>query len=174
MGRLVTWGPAAYIWLAALYGALQLQRLPVGSFGGHDVCGPWGCGPPTAVLLACHVFWVALICPPAVFAASRLPAKFVWHLGIGLVAVGLFGLVGVAVWEATTWLPQASAWQRHYIGQRYLFALVTLVEAPIAQSLLIGAGLCLSSCTRTAASLERDSDLVDPSQSIARPTAEQP
>jgi hypothetical protein len=173
MGRLFIWGPAAYLWLAALYGALQLQRLPVGSFGGHDVCGPWGCGPPTAVLLACHVFWVVLIGPPAVFAAFRLPAKVVWLLGIGLVAVGLFGLVGVAAWEAATWLPQASAWQRHFIGQRYLFALVTLVDVPIAQSLLIGAGLCLSSCSKTAASLERRSDAVDRNPSITHSAAEQ-
>jgi hypothetical protein len=115
-----------------------------------------------------------LVTPPAIVAAFRLPAKMVWLLGIGFVAAGLVGLVGVAAWEAATWLPQASAWQRHYIGERYLFALVTLVDAPIAQTLLVGAGLCVSSSWSTSAtSLKRARDAVDPSQSIMDFTAEQ-
>ena len=85
---------------------------------------------------------------------------------------GLLGLVGVAAWEAATWLPQVSDWQRHYIGQRYLFALVTLVDAPIVQSLVVGAGLCLSSWSKTAASLERRSEVVNRDSSTTASLAE--
>jgi hypothetical protein len=144
MQRSIIWCLASLVWLAGLEGVLQLQSLPAASLGGHDVCGPWGCGPPTPVLLACHGFWLVLMGPPAVLAALRLPAKWVRRLGVGLVSAGLCGLVAVAAWEAATWLPQASAWQRPYIGQRYLFALVTLVDAPILQSLVIGSALCLA------------------------------
>jgi hypothetical protein len=63
---------------------------------------------------------------------------------------------------------------RRKVGERYVFALVTLVDVPIAQSLLVGAGLCLSSWSKNVAWLERRSDVVDRSQSISVSTAEQP
>jgi hypothetical protein len=147
MQRSIVWCMASLVWLAALEAVLQLQRLPTASLGGHDVCGPWGCGPPLPVLLACHGFWLVLMGPPALLAALQLPGKWVRPLGIALISAGLCGLVAIAAWEAATWLPQANAWQRHYVVQRYLFALVTCVDAPIMQSLLIGAGLCLVSRT---------------------------
>jgi hypothetical protein len=144
MQRSIIWSMAGLVWLAGLEGMLQLQRLPTASLGGHDVCGPWGCGPPVPVLLACHGFWLVLMGPPAVLAALRLPRKWIWRLGIGLASAGLYGLIAVAAGEAATWWPQASAWQRHYAGQRFLFALATFVDAPIMQSLVIGTGLCLA------------------------------
>ena len=172
MKRLITWCIASMIWLAGLEGALLFQRLPAGSFGTHGVCGPWGCGPPVPVLLACHGFWLVLIGPPAVLAAQHLTKKWIWRLGIGLASTGVFGLIAVAAWEAATWLPEASAWQRQYVGQRFLFALVTLVDAPIVQSLLIGTGLCLASRIGTVRSLGRSSLVEDGSRSFTDSTPE--
>lgn len=166
MKRAITWGLASLFWLAGLEGALQLQRLPSALFGGHDICGPWGCGPPVPVLLACHGFWLVLIGPPAVLAAQHLTKKWIWRLGIGLATAGLCGLIGVAAWEAATWLPEASAWQRQYVGQRYLFALVTFVDAPILQSLVIGSGLCLASLSATIPLLGRSFVVGDHAPSI--------
>jgi hypothetical protein len=62
---------------------------------------------------------------------------------------------------------------RRKVGERYVLALVTLVDVPIAQSLLAGTGLCLS-WSKNVAWLERRSDVVDRSQSISVSTAEQP
>jgi hypothetical protein len=166
MQRSIVWVIAGLAWVAALEGVLQLRMLPTASLGGHDVCGPWGCGPPLPVLLACHGFWLVLMGPPAILAASRLPRKWVRRLGIGLASAGLYGLVAVAAWEAATWLPQANAWQRHYIGQRYLFALITFVDAPIVQSLAIGAGLCLMSRSGDRPSFGQSSVLADPAACV--------
>jgi hypothetical protein len=149
------------LWFAALEGVLQLQKLPPAAFKGHDVCGPWGCGPPLPVLVACHGFWLTLILPPALIAALYLPGKWVWRLGLAMCAAGLCGLGGLAVWETASWLPQAGALQRQYLGHRYLFALVTLVDVPIMQFLAIGSGLCLTSSLRTAAPLGQPAVVVN-------------
>lgn len=141
MKRSIFWYIAILIWTAGLYGVLQLQRLPAALLGGHGICGPWGCGPPASVLLACHGFWLVLLSPPAILAALLLRMKRVRHLGIGLLSLGLCGLVAVAAWEAATWFPLASSWQRQFVIPRLLFALVTIVDAPILQSLVIGTGL---------------------------------
>jgi len=153
--------------VGGLEGVLQLRSLPNASLGGHDVCGPWGCGPPLPVLLACHGFWLVLMGPPAVFAALRLSRKWVWRLGIGLASAGLCGLIAVAAWEAATWLPQASPWQRHYIGQRCLFALITFVDAPIMQSMAIGAGLCLVRRSGDRPSIGQSSVIADPAHCVS-------
>jgi hypothetical protein len=119
------------------------------------------------VLLACHGFWLGLIGPPAVLAALRLPGEWVWRLGIAMSAAGLCGLSALATWEAASWLPQASALQRQYLGHRYLFALVTLVDVPIMQFLLIGGGLCLARWVAIAAPVGRPSVVADrPSESV--------
>src|SRR5271170_2895543 len=97
-------------WAVCLRWALLLEKLPAATFGEHGVCGPWGCGPPVPVLLACHGFWLFLLGPPAVLAASYLPSKLVWRLGIGFVSAGLCGLAALVAWEAATWLAQANAW----------------------------------------------------------------
>jgi hypothetical protein len=161
MKRWIGWGAGGVLWFAGLEGVLQLQKLPAATLGGHDVCGPWGCGPPLPVLVACHGFWLTLIGPAAVLAAVYLPRKWVWRLGIAMAAAGLCGLAGLAVWEAASWLPQASALQRQYLGHRYLFALVTLVDVPIMQFLAIGSGLCLASSLRAAAPRGQPSVVVD-------------
>jgi len=51
--------------------------------------------------------------------------------------------------------------QRQYLGHRYLFALVTLVDVPIMQFLVIGSGLCLVSSLRTAVPQDRPPAVVD-------------
>jgi hypothetical protein len=143
--RSIVRGLAILLWAAGLQGALQLCRLPDRYFGEHSICGPWGCGPPLPALLAWHGFWLVLMTPVAAMAVLYLPAKWVTRLGITLASLGFLGLAAVAAWQAATWLPQASDWQRQYIGERYLFAVATLVDVPIVQSLMLGTILCLVS-----------------------------
>ena len=100
------------------------------------------------MLLACHAFWMVLLAPPAVVAAIRLPNHRVRLLGTLLVALGATGLVAVAGWEAATWLREANEWQRPYFVQRYLFSVVTFVDFPILEVLLVGAGLWLAESRR--------------------------
>jgi hypothetical protein len=149
MHRTITWLLASCAWGICLWWSLLLQQLPASAFGEHSVCGPWGCGPPLPVLLACHAFWMVLLSPPAVVAAIRLPSPRVRLMGTVLVVLGLSGLVAVGVWEAATWLREASEWQRRYFVQRYLFSVVTFVDFPILEVLLIGAGLWLAESRRS-------------------------
>lgn len=149
MHRTITWLLASCAWSICLWWSLLLQQLPASAFGEHSVCGPWGCGPPLPVLLACHAFWMVLLSPPAVVAALRLPGTRVRLLGTLLVVLGVAGLVAVGGWEAATWLREANEWQRRYFLQRYLFSVVTFVDFPILQVLLIGAGLWLAESRRS-------------------------
>jgi hypothetical protein len=58
-----------------------------------------------------------------------------------LILLGAAGLLGVGLWEAATWFREASGWQRQYVVQRYCFAVVTLVDFPILEVLIVGSGL---------------------------------
>lgn len=149
MYRIITWALSIAAWGVCLRWALLLQYLPNSAFGAHGVCGPWGCGPPVPVLLACHAFWLVLLGPPAVLAAYQMPVRVVRRLGHLLVALAVLGLVALAGWEAATWYPQASAWERHYLVQRYIFALITLVDIPILEVLVLGSGLRLAEAVRS-------------------------
>jgi len=123
-------------WGAALFGVLQLYRLP--DTTGHSVCGPWGCGPPVQALLACHGFWLVLFSLPTGLLCRRLDAPVLRKAGLILLACGILGLAGIAVWEGTHWWPRASEFHRHYIVQRYLFVVVTLVDVPVVEITIAG------------------------------------
>jgi hypothetical protein len=130
------------LWGAGLYASLQLQHLPWP--GEHGVCGPWGCGPPTEALLACHAGWMAFLAGPTWLATQSTSPKVARFLGITGVTLALGGLCGIALHEALVWWPQAGAWSRPYWFQRYLFSVATLVDAPILQVLLCSGWLLRS------------------------------
>src|SRR5580700_8083298 len=106
-------------WAAGLFGVLSLSYLPDRFFGEHTVCGPWGCGAPPPVLLACHGFWLVLFAPATVYAARRLAPISVWRLGAGLVALAGIGFVAIAVWQAATWWQSVDPSLYRYAVQRY-------------------------------------------------------
>jgi hypothetical protein len=162
MYRSIVWLIAGTAWGAALWGALSLQTVPASAFGEHGVCGPWGCGPPVPVLLACHTFWIVLLGPSTVIAAVRLPQAWRRLLGILLVVLGTQGLLAVGIWESFTWLREASEWHRHYIVHRYVFALITLVDFPIIEVLVAGAGLWLTARVKSQTSEPASSATADP------------
>jgi hypothetical protein len=157
MHRSMIWLLASCAWGVCLWWTLLLQKLPTSAFGEHTVCGAWGCGPPLPVLLACHVFWMVLLTPPAFVTALRLPAHRVRFFGTLLVVLGLSGLVAVGVWEAATWLREASEWQRRFFVQRYLFSIVTLTDFPILEILIVGAGLWLAEGRRSRSAIPTSS-----------------
>ena len=126
------WPLGVASWGIALFATLQLQFLPSSVLGSCSVCGPWGCGPPLSVLLACHAFWMVLIAPPSLIAARRLRPQTACALGLALASAAILGLIVVGVWEDATWWPQASEWGRRYVVHRYLFAVVTLTDCAAA------------------------------------------
>ena len=131
------------IWAAALYGTLNIHTLPAS--WAHSICGPWGCGPPTEALVACHGFWCVLGLPIAAIAAARLPVRQLPRLAGLLLGLGALGIVALGAWEAVNWLPHVAEHQRGYFPQRWMFSIATRVDFPIAQMLLAGA-LVLAWC----------------------------
>ncbi len=131
------------LWGTGVYGSLQLQYLPWPV--DHGVCGPWGCGPPTEALIACHIGWLAMLAGPTWLMTRLTPVRVQRFIGIMAATVALGGLVGVALHEAFIWWPQAGEWSRPYWFHRYLFCVVTLVDAPLLPTLLCGSWLIRSS-----------------------------
>lgn len=135
------------LWSGAMLGVLKLQHLELGRWS-HAVCGPWGCGPPLHVLLACHGFWLVVLAPPTWIACRRLPLPYLRTTAWALLAVALAGLAGVAAWQIFDWLPGASGTQRQYVLQRYLFTLATFVDVPFVEVLLCGVACQVARFTR--------------------------
>ncbi len=129
-------------WGVALWGVLKLNglKLPLD----HVVCGPWGCGPPAGALLACHGAWIVLLAPMTWFSISQTTSCYLRFWGLLLVSLGVVSILGVGLYEALVWLPQASDWMREYYWRRWLFSVVTLTDYPILQSVLMGSILLCS------------------------------
>ena len=84
---------------------------------------------------------MVLIAPPSLIAARRLRPQTACALGLALASAAILGLIVVGVWEDATWWPQASEWGRRYVVHRYLFAVVTLTDAPLLEALAVGGGV---------------------------------
>jgi TRAP-type C4-dicarboxylate transport system permease large subunit len=124
-------------WAALVLGSLQSKLLV--SASAHSVCGPWGCGPETAALVAMHAGWLAVIGPPLIYFPMRLKwqKSSIRRLALGLMIAGLAGVLAIVAWQWFVWLPQAGAWSKDYIWQRCGFAIVTAVDWPLIPLLIL-------------------------------------
>ncbi|MCG8651362.1 MAG: hypothetical protein MI861_16095, partial [Pirellulales bacterium] len=138
------------------YGTLQLHRLNLNL--GHGICGPWGCGPETKVLLANHGFWTVLLLPPLLVIGRRLSRLRRIQFALTLLATGLCGVIAYVAWDLTRFF-EADLYTQYW-PQRIWFALATQVDLPMMQ--LTAAGLmvlCLCYRPATSASNEHSSGL---------------
>jgi len=122
------------IWVAAMYGSLQLFHVEV-SFG-HSICGPWGCGPTVTALLGYHTFWLLLIVPPAMVASSFLSAERAIRIGKFCAIAGFTALAWVVIADVVSFWQ--SAHRSEYLLQRGLFRIATFVDFPLVQIGLAG------------------------------------
>jgi len=129
---------ALVVWAACLTGTLALAELPIGST--HGICGPWGCGPPTQALLACHLAWLVVLVPPAVLLTSSQVSShpLVQTAGLLLIGSAVVILLAILTYQRVTWWSQAIEWQRPYFWQRYGFSIAIAVDFPILQAMLVG------------------------------------
>lgn len=124
-------------WAALVLGSLQSKLLV--SASAHSVCGPWGCGPGTQALIAMHALWLGVIGPPLIY----LPLRLKWQkaaihrLSLGLILFGLANVLAIVAWQWLVWLPIAGPQSKNYIWQRCGFAIVTAVDIPVLQFLLL-------------------------------------
>ena len=116
----------------------MLASLQVGQIKmGHSLCGAWGCGPPTEALLAMHLFWFSALLPPALLAIRYLnfSPKFWFRSGMFLLGVAVAGMVGLLAYDLSV---NHYYYQAGYWWQRYGLSFLSLVEAPIIPTLVIG------------------------------------
>lgn len=124
------------IWGVALWGVLQISRLPLP--GTHGVCGVWGCGPPVQALIACHGGWLVTLTPVACMVPVRLTGRQSRRSGWGLMFVSFLGVASVGLYEALTWLPEASEWVRGYFLHRWAFCVITMTDVPLLEAGFLG------------------------------------
>lgn len=125
-------------WALSLWGTLKLAS--ASSLMGHDICGPWGCGPPASALLACHLGWLVFLSPLLLFArhVAITHPKQVHTTGYLVALSGGIGILAVGVHQYLTWLPMASEFARGYLWHRWAFVIATLTDVPIVQAILLG------------------------------------
>jgi hypothetical protein len=139
---LVSWG-------TAIAASLSITNLP-GDWG-HGVCGAWGCGPPLQPLIACHLTWFVVLAPMAWLLTQGPLRKYQRVVGVLAVSVAGAAILGIVLHQWLRWLPNVSAWQRPYFLQRCAFVVVTAIDFPILQFLLLGSWLALVHPCRTRA-----------------------
>jgi len=157
------------IWGAALFGVLQVHRLP--TLSEHSICSPmWGCGPPVNALISYHGFWLLLISAPTWLALRMLTIRQLTIAGCLLAIVGTTAMVGIVIWQAMVWLPTASEFQKPFFVQRCLFQLAVMIDFPAIQLLLSGVCCLLIARFRRRSSQELQSDGPPVSTGIHRQT----
>ncbi len=129
------------IWAASLIAALSISRLP-GEWG-HGVCGPWGCGPPLQALVACHLAWLIALGLPTLWVvrSHRVSVHRLRRIGGILLVLGVVGIAAITVYQRMAWWPAVSDWHHQFFWQRCGFVLVTSVDLPLLQLMILGAVL---------------------------------
>lgn len=133
--RLLRNGLFLLTWGLGLWGSLLFTRGEASS--AHSICGIWGCGPPTHVLIGWHLFWLVLFAPICFLTARNLGGTCLLHLGQGLLSTALMMLAGIVGLDLFRWFPDATELQRSFLGRRILFSIATTIEVPALQILVI-------------------------------------
>lgn len=137
-------GAGLIVWGVVLTGTLSVAHWS-GDWG-HSVCGAWGCGPPLQALVACHSSWLVVLLPIAVIVQKKVSAKTLRIWAAIALSLSLMSLLGVAAHEYLTWYARATEWQRPFYWWRVGFVVLTTVEVPLLQTLVLAVPLlCITS-----------------------------
>lgn len=154
------------VWGVALYEVLQFGQGAEHAGHTHGICGPWGCGPPIAALVGWHGFWLVLAAPLVGALIRSWSVRRLRAVGLLLLACGIIALVGIAIWEAMTWLPRIAAGQPAYFVQRWLFSVVTLTDVPLIPIALAGIALYVSALIKQAVCSPTESSETTPARHV--------
>lgn len=126
------------VWGLCLHGALSIARWQ-GDFE-HTICGPWGCGPRLPPVISCHVAWLVALALPAGFVAWSGHVTPAARRVIGSAVMGVAGMIiaGFFAWHVGVWWPQATVSQQPYFWHRFAFMMVTAIDVPAVQMLVLG------------------------------------
>ena len=104
-----------------------------------------------------------------------LPYRLAWSnssihmLGAFVASCGMIGAAGIIAWQWLVWLPRASEWSKPYIWQRCGFSIVTAIDWPLIQMVVIGAILSILSISFRRKKHTTDVELIiSPSDSCSK------
>jgi hypothetical protein len=130
------------LWFAALYGLLSVHRLSTDL--GHDICGPWGCGPPLQALVGWHGFCFVAATLPVGIAVTHWPKRRLWWTGVGLASAGLIGVLVIFALACVSASQAVSSGQPAYLIQRFGFDLATCLNVPLVPMILAGGAMMIA------------------------------
>jgi hypothetical protein len=107
--------------------------------------------PPTQALVALHGFWIMVLVPAVLLGSRFMSAVSLRRIGMALIAVGIAGALGIAVFQQLTWVPEAPAERHAYVIQRTLFLLFTKADYPLIPITLAGLLCCAITLRRKTA-----------------------
>lgn len=134
------------LWGTLLAATLSIARWPIP--WEHAVCGPWGCGPTTQALIACHLAWIVVLTPAALLLRSW-QHKRTSRIGWTLIVLALAAILALVAHQRLAWFPEASQWQRSYFWHRCVFCIAVAIDYPMVQTLMIGILLVVGARRRT-------------------------
>jgi hypothetical protein len=135
------------VWVAALFGFLSLHR--ISDDWGHDICGPWGCGPPLQALIGWHGFCLVAATLPVGIAVSHWPKRRQWWTGVALASAGVAGVLVILGVQCVAAYQAVSQGQPAYLIQPWLFNLATFTSVPLVPMILAGSVLIIAGRRRT-------------------------
>ncbi len=135
--KFLAWEIGTLLWLG---GALTLLRIGTveGYAESNALCGPWGCLPPTAALVAMHGFWFMVLGLLCAFTIGLGDPIRVRQIGRILASIGLLGLIGFLGWVFFTWQSAYGAMTSHRFAMRFLHFLLTKTDVPVMQCGIAG------------------------------------
>ncbi len=133
----LAWELVTLIWLAGTMSLLRMGTLE--GYADSDVlCGPWGCLPPTAALMAMHGFWLMLLGLLGGFLIGFFGPARAGRGGRIFVSTSLLGLIGLLGWAIFTWNQSYGEMTPRRFAMRFLHLLVTNTDLPFVQRELMG------------------------------------
>jgi hypothetical protein len=170
---IVSWGIGLTTWALLIIGTLYLGNWVL--VDDYSACGPWGCGPSTGTLLSIHVAWLIAMIPP-LFVVTGIRHAFVhrFSLGISLLGLGLTGMVAVGLWQWWFWLPSVGEWAADYFWIRVGYAILTFVEMPLMQCVLVGVLMAVGCWPNGRKHETRPAILPERPEKLERPEREEP
>jgi hypothetical protein len=142
-------GIVSIVWVGTLYGLLSVHQISADL--GHDICGPWGCGPPLQALVGWHGFCLVAAAFPVGIAVTHWPKRRLWGIGVGVFSAGLIGVLVIFGLSCVSASQAVSSGQPPYLIQRFGFNLATFLDVPLVQMVLAGGVMMIAGRRSSAA-----------------------
>ncbi|TWT57023.1 hypothetical protein KOR42_03800 [Thalassoglobus neptunius] len=137
--RLVVYCGLACLWGLAALSAVSFRDRTTEL--DHQLCGVWGCSPPVAAVVSCHLVWGLILLPLAIYVCANFSIRIVRITGMTTVCVACCAILVLVVYEYFHWYTFVQPASRVYFGRRIALSLFSQIDFPIIPLLLMGLGV---------------------------------